>query len=122
MEEIYQEFLIELYKNPLNFGKIQKPDYQAEVHNSTCGDWITLFLKIENGIVIDVKFQGSGCAISQASSSLFTEYLKGKKIDSLEKIKNNEVLALLKIDLSKNPSRMRCALLPFEALKKATKR
>lgn len=121
MEEIYQEFLIELYKHPINFGKIEKPDYQAEIHNSTCGDWIKLFLKVENGAIVDAKFQGSGCAISQASSSLFTEYLKGKKVNSLEKVKNNEVLALLKIDLSKNPSRMRCALLPFEAMKKSLK-
>ncbi|VVC03077.1 Iron-sulfur cluster assembly scaffold protein IscU 2 [Candidatus Bilamarchaeum dharawalense] len=121
MDDIYQEFIIELYKNPMNFGRMAKPDYHAEVHNSTCGDRIELSLKMKSGIIVDVKFAGSGCAISQASSSLFTEYLKGKTLDQLKKIDKQEVLALLKIDLSKNPSRMKCALLPLDALKKSIK-
>ena len=118
MEEIYQEYIIELYKNPMNFGKIQKPDYHAEVHNSTCGDRIELFLKAHDGLISEVKFTGSGCAISQASASLFTEYLKGKKLSELKKINKEKILDLIKIDLSKNPSRMKCALLPLDALKK----
>lgn len=119
MDELYQEFIIELYKNPINFGKIQNPDYQAEIHNTTCGDIVQLYLKIFNGVIQEAKFTGSGCAISQASSSLFTSYLKGKKFDDLKKISKKEILALLKIDLSKNPSRMKCALLPLDALRKA---
>lgn len=122
MEDLYQEFIIELYKNPRNFGKIGDADYQAEVHNPTCGDRIELFLKIDKATITDARFSGKGCAISQASASLFTGYLKGKKISELEKIKKQDVLALLKIDLSKNPSRMRCALLPLDAMKKAVKR
>ena len=119
MEELYQEFIIELYKNPLNFGKIDKPDYEAEIINSTCGDIVRLYIKTKDGIIENVKFTGKGCAISKASCSLFTGYLKGKNLSDLGSINSDSVLSLLKIDLSKNPSRMRCALLPLEAMKKA---
>jgi len=122
MEDLYQEFIIDLYKNPRNFGKIKNPDYAAKLDNPTCGDQIELFIKIEGDIVKDAKFIGHGCAISQASASLFTDYLKGKKIQELSKIKKENVLDLIKIDLSKNPSRMRCALLSYEAMKKALKK
>jgi nitrogen fixation protein NifU and related proteins len=120
-EDIYQEFIIELYKNPLNFGKLDHPDYRADVQNSTCGDMVEIFIKTKNGVVSEARFMGKGCAISQASSSLFMGYLKGKKLDEIKKIGKDEVLKLIKIDLSKNPSRMRCALLPLEALRKAMK-
>lgn len=119
MDEIYQQMIIELYKNPLNFGKLEKPTFYTEIHNSTCGDRLELFVKINNGEVSDAKFVGIGCAISQASASLFCGYLKGKKEKELLKITKENVLDLLKINLEKNPSRMRCALLIFEALKKA---
>ena len=121
MEDIYQEYIIELYKNPINFGSIDDADYKAQIYNTACGDMITLYIKAKGGRIEDAKFMGKGCAISQASSSLFTNFLKGKKIDELPSIKKDDVLALLKIDLSKNPTRMKCALLPFEALKKALK-
>ncbi|MBU0532173.1 iron-sulfur cluster assembly scaffold protein [Candidatus Micrarchaeota archaeon] len=121
MEDIYQEYIIELYKNPLNFGEIKDADHKAEVYNAACGDRIILFLKVKNKTIEEAKFTGQGCAISQASASLFTKYLKGKKLEDLSKIAKNDVLSLLKIDLSKNPTRMRCALLPLDALKKALK-
>lgn len=121
MEELYQEFIIELYKNPLNFGKIERPEMHAQLHNTTCGDQIELFVRVNEGKIEQAKFIGKGCAISQASASLFTSYLKGKKINELEKITKDDVLGLLKIDLSKNPSRMKCALLVFDTMKKMIK-
>lgn len=120
-DDVYQEFIIELYKNPQNFGKIDSADYHAEIYNATCGDMIEIYLKVQGGAVIEAKFMGKGCAISQASASLFMGYLKGKKIDDIRKIRKEEALALLKIDLSKNPTRMKCALLPLDALRKALK-
>ncbi len=119
VEEIYQQFIIELYKNPLNFGRIENPNYQATLNNTTCGDQIELFIKVKEEMIQEAKFIGRGCAISQASASLFTGFLKGKKIAELEKITKDDVLKLIKIDLSKNPSRMKCALLVFETMKKA---
>jgi nitrogen fixation NifU-like protein len=121
MDDIYQEFIIELYKNPLNFGRLEGADLSASLANATCGDTITLYIKARDGVVTEARFIGKGCAISQASASLFTGFLKGKKVADLPGIAKEEALALLRIDLSKNPSRMRCALLPFEALRKALK-
>ena len=121
MEDIYQEFIVELYKNPLHFGKIADADYRAEVYNSTCGDMVEIYVKAKDGVVVDARFMGKGCAISQASSSLFMGYLKGKRVEELARITKEDALALIKIDLSKNPSRMKCALLPLDALKKAIK-
>jgi nitrogen fixation protein NifU and related proteins len=119
--DIYQEFIIELYKNPRNSGRIEKADYSAKAENPTCGDRIELFIKADKGVINEAKFIGNGCAISQASASLFTQYLVGKKVSALEKINAQDVLNLIKIDLSKNPSRMKCALLPLDALRKAVK-
>ena len=121
-EEMYQEFIIELYKHPLNFGKLEGADYRARVDNPTCGDRIELFMKLKGGVVSDVKFSGQGCAISQASASLFTGYLKGKKLEELGKITRDDALGLIKIDLSRNPTRMRCALLPLDAMRRALKK
>ncbi|MCI0503347.1 iron-sulfur cluster assembly scaffold protein [Candidatus Micrarchaeota archaeon] len=121
-EDVYRDFIIELYKNPQNFGKIEGADFHAKMHNTACGDVIELFLKVAGGTIEDAKFLGKGCAISQASASLFTGYLKGRKADALEKIRKEDVLALLKIDLSRNPTRMKCALLPLDALRKAIKK
>ena len=118
-KDLYQDFIIELYKNPLNHGRMIDADYHAELDNPTCGDRIELFMRVKKDVVVDAKFIGQGCAISQASASLFTGYIKGKKFASLGKISPQDVLKLIKIDLSKNPGRMKCALLPFEAMKKA---
>jgi|SRR5208283_3368861 len=117
--DIYQEFIIELYKNPRNLGRIENADYSAKAENPTCGDSVELFIKAENGVIAEVKFLGSGCAISQASASLFTQFLIGRRVSSLDKIKAQDILKMIKIDLSKNPSRMKCALLPLDALRKA---
>ncbi len=121
MEDIYQEFIIELYRNPLNFGKIENADYHAEIYNSACGDIVELFIKVKDGRVVEAKFLGKGCAISQASASLFTGHIMGKSIEELKAMKKDEVLALIKVDLSRNPTRMKCALLPLDALRKALK-
>lgn len=118
-DDIYQDFIIELYKNPLNFGKIKDPDLKAEAYNSTCGDRIEIYLRVKNGKITDVKFSGKGCAISQASASLFTERIKGEDIEKVRKMTKEDILAMLKIDLNRNPTRMRCALLVLDAFRKA---
>jgi len=121
-QDLYQEFIIELYKNPLNFGTIENAEYKAEMYNPTCGDRVVIYLKVKDNKVVDAKHDGKGCAISQASASLFTEYLRGKTIEEVMKLGKNDIMGLIKIDLSKNPTRIRCALLPLDALKKALKK
>ncbi len=120
-QDIYQEFIIELYKEPLNFGSMADADYTAEMYNSTCGDRVVVYLKVKDGRIVDAKHDGKGCAISQASASLLTEFLKGKTLEEVSKIGKKDVLGMIKIDLSKNPTRIRCALLPLDALRKALK-
>lgn len=119
MSDIYKEFIMEIYQNPLNAGKIKDATMKAQGYNPLCGDKIELFLKVdEKGKITDIKYEGMGCAISQVSASLVTEHLKGKTIEQAKKMKKEDVLKLIKIDLSKNPSRMKCALLILDVLEK----
>ena len=119
MTDIYREFIMEIYKNPLNFGKITKPDVSASSGNPSCGDNVEITARLDSeGRISEIKFNGKGCAISQVSASLFTEALKGKTLEDAKKMKKEDVLELLKIDLGKNPTRMKCALLPLDVVKK----
>ncbi|MFQ5926946.1 MAG: Fe-S cluster assembly sulfur transfer protein SufU, partial [Terriglobia bacterium] len=78
VRELYQELIIDHSKKPRNFRPLADCDRSAQGFNPLCGDKVTIYLKVEDGIVRDASFQGSGCAISTASASLMTEVLKGK--------------------------------------------
>jgi len=119
MSDIYREFIMEIYQNPLNVGRIEKATHNAQSHNPLCGDNIELFLMVDTADrITEVKYIGKGCAISQVSASLVTEHLKGKKIEQAKRMKKEDVLKLIKVDLSKNPTRMKCALLILDVLGK----
>lgn len=115
--DIYIEKIIELYKNPLNFGEIPDAEIKKIDYNPSCGDMVSISIKLVGNRVKDAKFKGKGCAISIASASLFTENIKGKKLEDVLKIGQKEMFGLIGIDLSKNPSRIRCAMLASAALK-----
>lgn len=119
MGDIYQEFILEVYKNPLNFGKLTNAEFQGQSYNPLCGDNLEFYIKTVDGKITEIKYSGKGCAISQVSASLLTETLKGKTIAEAKAMKKEDVLKLLQVDLSKNPSRMKCALLSLEVLQKA---
>ena len=76
--ELYQELILDHNRRPRNFHRPAAANRQAQGYNSLCGDRVTLYLKLEDGIIADIGFQGAGCAISTASASLLTERLKGK--------------------------------------------
>ena len=78
LRDLYQEVILDHYKRPRNFGSIAAASHRAEGNNPICGDKLTVFLRIEGDRVAEVRFQGSGCAISTASASLMTEAIKGK--------------------------------------------
>ncbi len=115
-EKMYREHILELYKNPSNFGEIKNPTHKHTETNSLCGDEITVQMIIKNGKVSDVKFNGSGCVISMVSSSLLTDKIKGMKIEDIKKLTKKDMLKLLNIKI--NPARLKCALLSLDAVKK----
>lgn len=86
LRELYQEVILDHHKKPRNFRKPEGANKKAEGFNPLCGDKITVYLKVENGIVQDVGFVGSGCAISTASASMMTECLKGKTEEQIQAI------------------------------------
>jgi nitrogen fixation NifU-like protein len=78
LRDLYQEVIFDHYKRPRNFHKMPGADCCADGHNPLCGDQITVYLKVRDGVIEDVTFEGTGCAISTASASLMTEVLKGR--------------------------------------------
>tara|TARA_Y100000310_G_scaffold77162_1_gene73720 strand:- start:5727 stop:6104 length:378 start_codon:yes stop_codon:yes gene_type:complete len=118
-EKMYREHILELYKNPSNFGELKNSTHTHTETNSLCGDEITVQLKIENEKISDVKFNGSGCVISMVSSSLLTDKIKNMKVKDIKKLDKKDILKLLKIKI--NPARLKCVLLPLEAAKGALK-
>lgn len=113
---IYQEIILENYKFPKNVGRIVSPTNTTIVHNPLCGDKIILDILIKDNRVQNIKFVGQGCVISQALSSLLTEYAKNKTKNELRKLDRTFMIKILGIELG--PNRLKCALLPLEALHK----
>ncbi len=82
--QLYQEVILDHYKKPRNFRKLDGASRNAEGYNPLCGDKVTVYVKLEDGVVRDISFQGSGCAISTASASMMTASLKGKTLAEAE--------------------------------------
>ncbi|MEM3626299.1 MAG: SUF system NifU family Fe-S cluster assembly protein [Candidatus Micrarchaeaceae archaeon] len=115
--ELYGEIIIENYENPRNKGRMQNADAEFHEVNTTCGDDITIYIKVRDGKVDDVKFEGKGCAISIATASMLTEAVKGKSINEIEKMDFEFIKGLIGID--PGPARLKCATLPLKTLKGA---
>lgn len=114
--EAYNEKVISHYSNPRNVGKIEEADGVGEVGNPVCGDIMKIFLKIENDVIVDVKFKTFGCGAAIASSSVTTELIKGKTIDEALAITNKEVIE----ELGGLPKvKLHCSVLAEEAIKAA---
>jgi nitrogen fixation NifU-like protein len=116
MDPIYREIILEHWKNPQNFGVIKNANIDVFENNPLCGDEIRLTMQIEKRKIKNILFSAVGCAISQASASMFTEEIKGKSLVSIKKIIEGDVLELLGIELT--PARMKCALLVWKAMQK----
>lgn len=132
LRELYQETILDHYRKPRNSGRLADSNRMAEGFNPLCGDRVKLYLKVEDGVIRNVRFEGIGCAIATASASLMTESIKGKREDEalqlLETIHNMvtggtttgdsgklEVLA----DVHEFPERVKCATLAWHTLKAA---
>ncbi|MDX6546422.1 MAG: nitrogen fixation protein NifU [Gaiellales bacterium] len=117
MDDFYRENILDHYKNPRNHGHLDHPSAVAEGVNPLCGDELSVELKVEDGIVTDVRYNGRGCAISQASASMLSDVVMGKPLDQLAGISKEDVLEELGIPLS--PIRLKCAMLSVGVLKVA---
>src|SRR5574344_2448808 len=93
--ELYNDKVIEHYSNPRNVGEIKDADGVGEVGNPVCGDIMKMYLKIEDGIIKDVRFKTFGCGAAIATSSMATELIKGKKIEDALKLTNKAVMEAL---------------------------
>ena len=116
---LYSEIILDHYKNPQNKSRLVKPTKKAESYNALCGDKLKIYIKISKGKISEAKFDGEGCAISQASADMLTEKLIGKTTAQIKKLTPKDIYKMLGIEIS--PGRVKCALLSLETAKKAIK-
>ncbi len=135
LRDLYQEVILDHYKQPRNFGALDGASHHADGHNPLCGDAVTVSLTVADGKVVDAHFEGSGCAISMASASLMTEAVKGRSeaeiramferfhvglttsdemaaMDALEPLEKLAVFG----GVREYPVRVKCATLPWHTL------
>lgn len=115
---MYKEIILDYYKNPRNRGTLESPQSVARDSNPLCGDVVEMQLKFSNGRVSEIKFNGDGCAISQASASMLTEVAMGKSVDEVRKIDKTILLENLGSP-NLGAVRIKCALLPLKVMKTA---
>lgn len=114
-EAMYAEMILDYYRHPRNFGVLDAPTAKAKDVNISCGDEIEIQIRVEEGKVSDIKFCGKGCAISQAATSMLTEFVQGKSVKEAAQIQKEAVLDMLQIPIS--PMRLKCALLGLKVFK-----
>jgi nitrogen fixation NifU-like protein len=135
LSDLYQEILLEHNSKPHNFKKVEEANQTADGYNPLCGDQITLYLKVVDGLIDDVGFQGTGCAISRASASMMTQSIKGQTLERAEQIFDafhhmiTEPGAELDLDtlgdletlsgVNEFPTRIKCAILAWHTMKAA---
>lgn len=113
---LYSQKVMEHFSNPRNVGVIENADGVGEVGNAKCGDIMKIYLKIDNDIISDVKFETFGCASAIASSSMATELIKGKPVSEALELTNKAVAEALD---GLPPHKIHCSVLAEEAIKKA---
>ena len=113
--EIYTDIILDYYRHPKNFGEIKDAQIKSKDTNPMCGDVVEMCVKINGGCIMDAKFCGKGCAISQAAASMLAENIQGKSLEEVKNVSKEDVVGMLGIELS--AMRLKCALLPLKVLK-----
>lgn len=116
-QQIYMEQLMDNYKNPKNKGKIKDYSFFRYQKNPSCGDAFTIYVKVQNDKINEVKYEGEGCAISTASMSLLSQHLIGMKLKDAKKLNDKDIFELLGVKIS--PGRINCATISVNAFQKA---
>lgn len=114
--DIYQEEVMDHYENPRNQGELDSPDLEGKDANASCGDMLQFQLKIEKGIIVEVKWKGIGCAISTAAASKLSEYLQGRTLKVLREMSGDELTKQIGFEV--NPGREKCLTLPVRVIRK----
>jgi len=117
LDSLYREVILDHYKNPRGHGVIEGADAEAEGQNPLCGDEVSVAVSFDGDMIADVKFQGRGCAISQAATSMLMDMVKGRSADEVASMSREELLDEVGIPLT--PVRLKCALLGLGVLKLA---
>lgn len=118
LEQLYRELILDHYKNPRNHGLLDPSDARAEGQNPLCGDEVAVTVRLGEGDVIEeIGFDGRGCAISQAATSMLSELVKGRTVEEVARLPKEELLEELGIPLT--PVRLKCAILGLGVLKLA---
>ena len=115
-DDIYREIILDHYRNPRNKGKLLEADVSIHDSNPLCGDEIDIHLRVDGDKIKDIKFEGRGCAISQASASMLTEMIMGKPLTSVKDLTKDDILENIGL-LNLGPARIKCALLSLKVLK-----
>ena len=118
MSPMYSEKVMDHFKNPRNMGELEDADGVGTYGNPTCGDLMTIYIKVKDNVIVDIKFKTFGCASAIATSSMITEIAKGKTIEEAEKITRDDVAENLD---GLPPIKMHCSNLATDALKEAIK-
>jgi nitrogen fixation NifU-like protein len=117
MDQLYIQELMEHYRHPKNQGKLKDADIVVSETNSSCGDWIKIYLKLDKEKRIkQIKFLSQGCVISTASASILSEAIKGKSLSEIKKLTSKDLIKLIGIQIT--PGRVKCLMLPLAALLK----
>ncbi|HCJ45923.1 MAG: SUF system NifU family Fe-S cluster assembly protein [Candidatus Moranbacteria bacterium] len=114
---LYQDLILDHYRNPRNQGTLKNATHSADAANLSCGDKLHIDIIVKNDIIEEVKFSGSGCAISQSSASLLTEHIRKHTVKQVLSLEPKDILDLILVTLS--PARLKCGLLSLETVKKA---
>ena len=133
-DELYQALIRDHFRRPRNRGALEQPATSGRAHNRFCGDTVLMWARLEDGRLAEVTFDGRGCAISQAAASMLTNVAKGKEVDAIARLRRIFVDGLVPdapplpkelgdlralAGVRRFPSRIRCAVLPFDALEDA---
>jgi nitrogen fixation protein NifU and related proteins len=119
-DQLYREVILDHYRNPRGHGVLEHPDAEAEGQNPLCGDEISISLAFDGDTISDVRFEGRGCAISQAATSMLTELVVGRDAAEVARLPKEDLLEEIGIPLT--PVRLKCALLGLGVLKVALHR
>jgi nitrogen fixation protein NifU and related proteins len=115
-DDIYREIILDHYRNPRNKGKLPGADISTHDSNPLCGDEIDIHMKIQGDRITDIKFEGRGCAISQASASMLTEMVINRPLTSVKDIAKTDILENIGLT-NLGPARVKCALLALKVMK-----